>query len=121
MASTQDDNTGSSSSVMVSLEEGDIEGASLEEPLETKRIPQLRWWLLCHGSDPPASEKKPTLIKRQGSCMYQHTSICVYICIIYRIAGIFRGGKFSRRPLQLYYSNYSRAEFSRNAASSAKN
>ena len=40
---------------------------------------------------------------------------------IYRIAGIFRGGKFSPKPLQLYYSNYSRAEFSRNAPSSAKN
>ena len=39
----------------------------------------------------------------------------------YRIAGIFHGGKFSRKPLQLYYSNYSRAEFSRNAPSSAKN
>ena len=39
----------------------------------------------------------------------------------YCIAGIFRGGKFSRKPLQLYYSNYSRAEFSRNAPSSAKN
>ena len=39
----------------------------------------------------------------------------------YRMAGIFRGGKFSRKPLQLYYSNYSRAEFSRNAPSSAKN
>ena len=40
---------------------------------------------------------------------------------MYHIAGIFRGGKFSRKPLQLYYSNYSRAEFSRNAPSSAKN
>ena len=39
----------------------------------------------------------------------------------YRIAGIFRGGKFSHKPLQLYYSNYSRAEFSRNAPSSVKN
>ena len=39
----------------------------------------------------------------------------------YRIAGIFRGGKFSRKPLQLYYSNYPRAEFSPNAPSSAKN
>ncbi len=29
------------------------------------------------------------------------------------IAGIFRGPKFSRRPLWLYYSNYSRVEFSR--------
>ena len=43
---------------------------------------------------------------------------CPFNC---RIAGIFRGGKFSRKPLQLYYSNYSRAEFSRNAPSSAKN
>ena len=40
---------------------------------------------------------------------------------LYRIAGIFRGGKFLRKPLQLYYSNYSRAEFSRNAPSSVKN
>ena len=26
-----------------------------------------------------------------------------YSTCIYRIAGIFRGGKFSRKPLQLYY------------------
>ena len=45
----------------------------------------------------------------------------VHSIVKYRIAGIFRGGKFSRKPLQLYYSNYSRAEFSRNAPSSAKN
>ena len=51
-----------------------------------------------------------------------HAERTVHACrIIYRIAGIFRGGKFSRKPLQLYYSNYSRAEFSRNAPSSAKN
>ena len=56
-----------------------------------------------------------------------YVCVCVLIIIIvkniiiYRIAGIFRGGKFSRKPLQLYYSNYSRAEFSRNAPSSAKN
>ena len=47
--------------------------------------------------------------------------IIIINAAIYRIAGIFRGGKFSRKPLQLYYSNYSRAEFSRNAPSSAKN
>ncbi len=29
----------------------------------------------------------------------------------YRIAGIFNGAKFSRRPLWLYYSNYSRVNF----------
>ena len=50
--------------------------------------------------------------------IYFFRSLYIYI---YRIAGIFRGGKFSRKPLQLYYSNYSRAEFSRNAPSYAKN
>ena len=39
----------SEDAVAVYLEDGDIEGATLEEPLEAKTIPQLRWWLVCHG------------------------------------------------------------------------
>ena len=58
------------------------------------------------------SHLKPTL---------SHSILLHFEGLRYRIAGIFRGGKFSRKPLQLYYSNYSRAEFSRNAPSSAKN
>ena len=48
----------------LTLEESDIEGACLEEPLETHTIPKLRWWLVCHGRDAPSSDKKPALIAR---------------------------------------------------------
>ena len=64
MASVEVDTPSSSTAVVVSLEEDDIEDASLEKPLETKTIPQLRWWLVCHGIEPPTSEKKPALIQR---------------------------------------------------------
>ena len=47
--------------VNVTLEEEDIEG---EEPLDSKTVPQLRWWLLCHGIQVPSSEKKAALIER---------------------------------------------------------
>lgn len=46
------------SSITVTLEESDIEGAVLEEPLQTKTVPQLQWWLMCHGQDAPRSVKK---------------------------------------------------------------
>ena len=44
-----DDQPCSSRMVNVCLEESDIEGAILDEPLETKTVNQLRWWLTCHG------------------------------------------------------------------------
>ena len=46
----------SSTAINVTLEEKDIEGASLEEPLDSKTVPQLRWWLLCHGVHVPTNE-----------------------------------------------------------------
>ena len=49
---------------IITLQEGDIEGAALEEPLESKTIPQLDWWLLCHVCDAHQSERKPGLIVR---------------------------------------------------------
>ena len=33
----------------VELTEADIPGAALQEPLESPTMPELRWWLLCHG------------------------------------------------------------------------
>lgn len=51
----------STDAVTVTLLEDDIEGASLEEPLETRTIPQLRWWLLCRGIKAPANDKKASL------------------------------------------------------------
>jgi hypothetical protein len=52
------------SSAVLTLEEDDVEGAALEEPLDAKTIPQLQWWLLCHGIETPSSEKKAALINR---------------------------------------------------------
>ena len=42
----------------VELTEADIPGSALSEPLEASSIPQLRWWLLCHGICAPTSWKK---------------------------------------------------------------
>ena len=50
--------------VVLTLEKGDVDGAVIEEPLDTRTIPQLRWWLLCHGIESPSSDKKATLIER---------------------------------------------------------
>ena len=54
----------SNGTVVVTLLDEDVEGATLEEPLDTKTVPQLRWWLLCHGIKAPKSEKKPALLER---------------------------------------------------------
>ena len=52
--------------VVVTLLEEDIEGALLEEPLKTKTIPQVHWWLLCHGIKASLNDTKPALLKRYG-------------------------------------------------------
>ena len=54
---------GTSSDSAITLVEADIEGATLDEPLEAKTVPQLRWWLLCHGIESP-TEKKAAVIER---------------------------------------------------------
>ena len=54
----------STSAMVLTLEEEDVEGATLEEPLDGKTVPQLRWWLLCHGIEVPSSESKAALIQR---------------------------------------------------------
>ena len=74
----------SSSAVTVCLEESDIEGAVLDEPLETKTILQLRWWLTCHGVESPSNEKRATLITWYiyftGIYLSIYLSIYLYIC-----------------------------------------
>ena len=50
--------------VQVKLTEDDIPGASLSEPLETHTIPELKWWLLCRGVQPPTSWKKAQIISQ---------------------------------------------------------
>ena len=63
-ATVADSAPGTSHSGTVELLEADIEGATLEEPLDCKSVPQLRWWLLCHGIEMPVRERKSVLIKR---------------------------------------------------------
>jgi len=59
-----DASVATTSSISVSLEESDVDGAKLEEPLEAKTMHQLRWWLLCHGQDTLSNVKKLALIER---------------------------------------------------------
>ena len=71
----------------MTLEEKDIEGASLEEPLDSKTVPQLRWWLLCHGVQVPTSEKKAALIKRCiGVHCKLHYTMFIFLCFRIRTA-----------------------------------
>ena len=44
------------------LTEQDIPGAALNEPLDQHPMPELRWWLLCHGIQVTASFRKNQLI-----------------------------------------------------------
>ena len=46
------------------LNESDVEGAFLAEPLDSHTVQQLKWWLTCHGCKYPSSERKPQLIAR---------------------------------------------------------
>ncbi len=66
---------------------------------------------------PAAEGLRPVWVRRCVMVVLLHTATYQES---YRIAGIFRGAKFSRRLLWLYYSNYSLVEFSRNG-SFAKN
>ena len=46
------------------LTEQDIPGSALNEPLDQHTMPELRWWLFCHGIQVTASLSKNQLIKR---------------------------------------------------------
>jgi len=39
------------------LTESNISGAILNELFENATVPQLKWWLLCQGFQPPSSKK----------------------------------------------------------------
>ena len=43
--------------VSVKLDESDILGAALSDPLEGHTIPELKWWLLCQVIKPSSSPK----------------------------------------------------------------
>ena len=50
----------------------------LDEPLETKTVLQLRWWLTCHGDEPASNEKKAALIARYT---YRHALYYSFVCL----------------------------------------
>ena len=52
--------------IHVTLKSKVLRGATLEEPLDSETVPQLRWWLLCHGIQAPSSEKKAAVINLYG-------------------------------------------------------
>ena len=51
-------------SSQLELTEDDVQGAKLEEPLESVTVTALRIWLLCHGIQAPTSMKKAKLIEK---------------------------------------------------------
>ena len=48
----------------LNLTENDIPGVILNEPFENATVPQLKWWLLCRGFQPPSSWRKTRLIEK---------------------------------------------------------
>ena len=60
--------------VDITLTENDIEGAMLQEPLESCTVEQLRWWLLCHGIAAASGDRKYNLIERCENRFFVHTS-----------------------------------------------
>ena len=59
-----------SSPISVELTEADIPDAALDEPLEAHTIPELKWWLLCHGVHARSSLRKMELIERYFVILY---------------------------------------------------
>ena len=46
------------------LDESDIPGACLSDPMDQHTKPQLRWWLLCSGIKAPTSYSKQQLVTK---------------------------------------------------------
>ena len=57
------DRVGTSQS-SVELNDTDIPGAHLDEPLEAHNVAALRWWLLCRGIRVATSLRKHQIIAR---------------------------------------------------------
>ena len=50
--------------LVVCLNEDDVPGASLPEPLEKQSVPALKRWLLCGGIEMPRNTRKKQLLNR---------------------------------------------------------
>ena len=50
--------------LLLELDETDIEGAYLPQPLDVHTVEQLKWWLLCHGCKYQSSDRKAKLIEQ---------------------------------------------------------
>ena len=52
-----------SAGITVELDESDVPGATLSEPLDAHNVAALRMWLTCRGMKAPFSVKKVELIE----------------------------------------------------------
>ena len=60
------------SPVIVTLAEEDVEGAMLQEPLNSCTVEQPHWWLLCHGIAAASGDRKRNLIERCEQMVYRY-------------------------------------------------
>lgn len=75
----QDDQPCSSSMSNVCLEERDIEGPVLDEPLE-KTILQLHWWLTFYGDEPASNERE---LHRYQGIAYSYSGKLSIVCVFF--------------------------------------
>ena len=63
------------------LTENNIPGAVLHAPLESATVHALRWWLLCHGIQPPSSWRKAKLTEKYCVLGALDTE-CISTCLV---------------------------------------
>ena len=92
--------------------EQDILRAALNEPLDQHTMPELRWWLLCHGIQVTASLRKNQLMKRFSqyrrynySCAVSATA-CARSGLSHRLALIMRTAVLFRKGTKLLRSRF---------------
>ena len=79
------------------LTEQNIPGAALNEPLDQHTMPELRWWLLCHGIQVTASLRKNQLIKRFSQYRRYSLAVSATACarseLSYRLSLVHEDGR----------------------------
>ena len=77
------------------LTEQDITGAALNEPLDQHTMPELRWWVLCHGIQVTASSRKNQRFSqyRRYSRAVSATA-CARNGLSHRLALVHEDGRF---------------------------
>ena len=86
-----------SATIPLVLTEQDIPGAALNELLGQHTMPELRWWLLCHGIQVTASLRKNQLIKRFSQYRRYSRAVSATACarsgLSHRLALVHNDGR----------------------------